>query len=366
MAYLQMGCWAAMAALLLSLLWGCATSGEGPPEYADAPQGPGLEVPPDLSRPRADDRYAVPDAGRVSVKASTAAGGVGTASSAPTAANVLPQVQDIRVKRHGQTRWLQVEAPPEKLWPKLKAFWQQQGLAIAQEDPAAGVMETAWAEDLSELPHFNGNEWVQALDRLLRDSGLRDKFRLRLEPRPAEQGTEVFIAHLGGERVLVDDEFSQWQRRPSEPELEAWMLQRLMVFLGTAPDAAATQVAEAPDQAVEGELKLDDDGGIMTLAEPFAAAWRRVGVALERAGLKVDDRNRSNGVYFVTYHGRDAKGFWSRLFGKPDGLQKGEQYQVQLQGRQGNTEISVFDARGADLSKAVTAALLKRIQQALR
>jgi outer membrane protein assembly factor BamC len=35
------------------------------------------------------------------------------------------------------------------------------------------------------------------------------------------------------------------------------------------------------------------------LGEPFDRSWRRVGLALDRAHIKVTDKDRSKGVYFV-------------------------------------------------------------------
>jgi hypothetical protein len=50
--------------------------------------------------------------------------------------------------------------------------------------------------------------------------------------------------------------------------------------------------------------------------EGFDRAWRRVGLALDRAGFTVEDRDRTQGIYFVRYinDATETKGFFSKLF----------------------------------------------------
>jgi outer membrane protein assembly factor BamC len=60
----------------------------------------------------------------------------------------------MRVERDGQQRWLVVPLSPEQLWPQLRAFWEQRGLAIeSRKRGQAGVMETNWAENRTKLPN---------------------------------------------------------------------------------------------------------------------------------------------------------------------------------------------------------------------
>ena len=54
--------------------------------------------------------------------------------------------------------------------------------------------------------------------------------------------------------------------------------------------------------------------------EPSRFPQRRVGLALDRVGFTVEDRDRTQGLYFVRYvdpaqdQGGEKKGFFSRLF----------------------------------------------------
>src|SRR5688500_20231826 len=121
-------------------------------EYKSAGKLPPLEIPPDLTRPSADDRYAVPDIGRkgqatFSAYSKERAAGANLASS-----TVLPLQDNARIERSGNQRWLVVKGDPDAVWPVVKDFWQENGFIINVENSDAGVMETDWAENRARIP----------------------------------------------------------------------------------------------------------------------------------------------------------------------------------------------------------------------
>ena len=82
------------------------------------------------------------------------------------------------------------------------------------------------------------------------------------------------------------------------------MLQLLMVKLGGGSADIATPKAAAESQpGIPATITLQEiaEGGKrIVLSEPFDKSWRKVGLALEQAGIVVGDLDRANGVYFVT------------------------------------------------------------------
>jgi outer membrane protein assembly factor BamC len=318
-----------------------------------------LEVPPDLTQLQRDSRYALPDAANRGVATASgfnaqAAAPAAASTGAPVAAKVT---QEARVERDGSQRWLVVKMAPEVLWPQIKEFWQDSGFLIASENQETGVMETDWAENRAKIPEgFLRNTLGKALDSFY-STGERDKFRTRLERGP-DGTTEVYISHRGAQEVLtgLEKERTVWTPRPPDPELEAEFLSRLMTRLGVENTRAKAAVATAaPVEQPRAKLARASAGGVVEVDEPFERAWRRVGLALDRVGFTVEDRDRTKGVYYVRYvdQNTDAngkaveKGFFSRMFSSSkDDKAKAQRYQIAVKSATAGSQVSVLDSDG--------------------
>jgi len=384
---------AALACMLAACTWtGGMLSGESVDyKNADAKSKP-LDVPPDLTQLARDSRYQ-PRGGVVS--ASTAAAPAAPAAAAAAAPAATPVVAlttagDLRIERQGQQRWLVSPQAPEQLWPKLRGFWEQLGFVIEVENAAAGVMETNWSQNRAKLPKDAVRNTIGSFFGNLYDTGERDRFRTRLERIAG--GTEIYISHRGAEEVLVgqDRESTTWRARPSDPDLEAEMLARLMVALGVKEETARTAVAAAAPQAAPSatdattatagtapaapaKARAITTPGIAALEvdQPFDRAWRQVGLALDRSGFTVEDRDRTAGLYYVRYvdpkyAGQEGPGWWARMFGDSSNPQAAVRYRVALQGAETKTTVSVLtSAGGSDVGEngqRIAARLLQELR----
>ena len=267
---------------------------------------PTLEIPPDLTSPARDDRFAVPDtAGKGTATFSAYAGERSPEALAQQKSDVLPQVDIAHIERSGNQRWLVVAGTPDKIWGQVKDFWQETGFLIKLELPEAGVMETDWAENRAKIKEDGLRNLLGKVIDSLYSTAERDKFRTRLEPGTAPGTTEIFISHRGMYEIFITEgkDQTRWQPREPDPELEAEMLRRLMVRLGSDQKRADSEIAAARVKTVErAKLSRGNDGaGTLEVQESFDRAWRRVGLALDRVGFTVEDRDRSKGLYFVRY-----------------------------------------------------------------
>jgi len=317
-----------------------------------------LEAPPDLVMPAGDNRFAVPDINPTGAATFSAYDRerAGKPKSASEQA-LLPKVDKASIERAGSQRWLVVQAPAAEVWPVVKDFWQEMGFLITLEQPDAGVMETDWAENRAKIPQEGIRKWLgKALDSFY-STAERDKFRTRLEPGADAKGTEIYVSHRGMTEVFEGTQSGSdqgqgrtiWQPRPSDPELEAEMLRRLMVRFGVEESRAQSLIAEkaAPPRATLS--KAPDGLATLALPEAFDRAWRRVGLALDRIGFTVEDRDRAGGVYYVRYADPEAntkkeKGFLSKLafWSSDDAKAKALKYQVKLSGSGESTRIGVY------------------------
>jgi len=347
-------------------------------DYKSTGKAPTLEVPPDLSQVSRDERFLVPDAaGKGSATYSAYSADRSPGALAQNSV-VLPQVDKIRVERSGNQRWLVVAQPADKLWDTVKDFWQETGFIVNIERPDAGVMETDWAENRAKIGQdFIRNTLGGLLDTLY-STGERDKFRTRFEPGSESGTTDVFISHRGMEEVYTSSakDDTRWQPRQPDAELEAEMLRRLMVRLGSDEKRAEVAVAAAKAEPRAKLAKADDGSGKLEVDERFDRAWRRVGLALDRVGFTVEDRDRTRGLYFVRYVDpetdnakKDQGGFMSKLAfwrsSEPPASSK-VQYRVHVADAGAQSVVQVLSSEGgtdkSDTAKKILALLLQQLQ----
>lgn len=338
---------------------------------------PPLEVPPDLTSPERDNRYLVPDAAAPEPSTATLSTYQAERRQAkPGASGVLPQAEGMHVERDGSERWLVVDQPAEKLWPVLRDFWQQNGFLIKTESPQAGVMETDWAESRPRIPQTGIRALLGRATDQTYSTSLRDKFRTRLERTADGKGTEVYISHFGMEEVYTNKDpasgvpdQTRWQPRPADPGREAEFLQLLMVRLGEQPEQAAEAVKTAAGEPERAQIKKGASGEALEVYEPFDRAWRRVGLALDRVGFTVEDRDRQKGVYFVRYADPEAgvnkPGFFDRLLGTNRKLTT-QQYQVQVSEAGSASRVNVLGKDGKPVDSTSTQRILALLHEQLK
>ena len=316
-------------------------------DYKSAGTTPTLEIPPDLAPPTYDDRYQV-----------ATASGVAAQRTQVKPTEVLPVNADAKLVRAGSERYIQVRANEDAAWKTVRDFWLKNGFVIASEQPTLGIMETDWAENRATVPQDSLQKFFSKYLSFVNDTYTRDKFRTRIE-RGTEPGTvEIYISHRGAAQLPsktnkgVPEDF-QWQSTPANPGLEAEFLSRMLVAFG-APEATAAEAIAAVQRAPERAFIEKGSNGTSQLVvdDAFDRAWRRVGLALDRTGFTVVDRDRSKGLYFVRYANPDLdakkeKGFLDKLaFWKSDDV-KPEQYRVVVTQADPRSVVTVEDPAGA-------------------
>jgi outer membrane protein assembly factor BamC len=329
-------------------------------DYKSTTSAPALELPPELTSPRYDDRFAV----------STASGLAAANAARPSQSDLLPTNADARIVRAGNERWIVTKSTPDQAWSTTRKFWNDMGFVIAIEQPAIGVMETDWAENRADIPSDFMRRTVGKYLDVFYSTYKRDKYRTRIERGVDPDTVEIFVSHRGMEQVPtvkidnVQGAGFAWALMPPDPGLEAEMLSRLMMRFGTpepqatAAVAAATPGVKGPAAASErARLEKGSDGiSKLVVDDPFDRAWRRVGLALDRSGFTVVDRDRSTGIYFVRYADpdsdmtrKDREQSWlaKLMFWKADEKDKPEQYRIKVVEAAPASVVSVQDPNGA-------------------
>ena len=342
-----------------------------------------LEIPPDLTSDRINDRMSVPDTfGGVSTsytefvtdrKLRDADGGPRSA----VGGSVLPNIQDVEVRRDGDVRWLLVNATVEDVWPRVIDFWQENGILMAEEDPTVGIMRTSWLENRAEISRDIITDTIRTVFDGLYETGTRDQYRVRLERTDSDM-TEIYMTHFGMEEQVIQDsgggvQNTVWVPRERDPDLEIEMMRQLMVFLGAADERARAQLAAGKQRGVaRSQMMKTNDGVQLLIDESFSRAWRLIGLALDRVGFAVEDRDRSKGVYYVRYNDpskQDAdKGWLSGLaFWSDDkNVDKVNRYQVKVGSAAERTVVTVTDENGQQSESPTALRILTLLKEQIR
>lgn len=364
----------------LLLITACASNtGKKEIDYrAASTQVPTLEVPPDLTAISVNDRYQIPGDATTYSEYSSQGGDL-----SPRIEPVLPQSKNARIERSGTERWLVVNDSPENIWAKLESFWPETGLPIKTRDRTAGIMETDWVENKANIPEAGLRKLlgqVKVLNNLY-SSGTRDSYLTRLERSQDGIGTEVYISHKAMEEV-GEGTATHWEARPSDPDMEAIVLQRLLVFLGGKPEsipirstpkqsnaapiakpmqaavpapvssvvtpsvqAKPIELSQESASASSATFKTNAHGDTtLVIGQTRASSWSSIGKAIQQAGYAITQEDAPRGIYYISSKKAES-GITSKFkfWGQSD---LGEIYRVKVSSVATQTHVNVVNKYG--------------------
>lgn len=356
---------------------GCASDKkEYRSEASTGSRSKSLEVPPDLIVPGREDRLQMPADPR---KATASTYNNDQKAEVKPVATASPdQMGKARIVKAGSERWLVLPGTPQIVWPKIRQFWENMGFTIQTDSPQLYIMETDWAEKrakdgMTSLGNFS-------LLRSFVSNAERDKFRTRLETSSEPGMVEVYVSNRSLEEANLNDRGSAintpmvgWQTKPSDPGLELEMLRRMMVAFGATEDQA-TVAAAAPAAPDKARLVSGTDGAqLLTVDDVADRVWRQVGLALDRVGMVVEDRDRAKSTYFVRYIsdsdvGKKDSGWfsWLAFWRSSDKKSDTDQFRIVVQPDGQKTTVRVQDKAGAPASAASSKQILTLLYNQLK
>ena len=310
-------------------------------KYGEAGSIGGLEAPPQLVTPEWDESLKIPQTANDRVSALETYGKALDAS-------VVPEFVDVSVRREGDLRWLEAEVDPVNVWPLLRSFWADRGVALGRDEPVLGIMETDWIEQIDSENNVDGREVTAS----------RSKFRLRVEREP-NAVTNIFLTQRKSELQSITEQGGVWVSVTSDPETEAELLVNLMEHMGKSREDALFEVANAKGPRLFIDLQDIDGIPVLLVGDQYSRVWRRTGIALDRAGLPIYEQNRNKGTYLV-----DA----SDLELPADTYLQRQRYQVHLLPQEATTLITVHfaDEGTGKISEQDARLLLNQILSAYR
>lgn len=370
-------------------------------DYQKSKSLPPLDVPPDLSASEAKGSMGIPgEVTSASLKAyqnrnnpqkqaasNTAQNAINTAASTSSttgansvtaAATTAPATVSVPLPKLDADggAFITVQGQKTEVWNKLRDFFSSKGYQVALDDIDLGYMETAWSAPAAEDGHT-----------------YRHKFKVFTEAEKEAGVTGLYIDNEQQEQVVGASGNTTWQNTSKNADVERLMAGAMNVYF----NGAQAQVAQQPVPAATGSItpatsepaaaaapmtthtasalpalaeirNLGNNKILLAVPEEYTLAWRKVGEALQGAGLVINSSDQGKGVYHVTYHGAkpEKSGWLSKLkklkfWGKHENEGAGT-YQVALTGVGDKTEIVVLKEDGGWASYETSNRILSMIQ----
>ncbi|MCU7800236.1 MAG: outer membrane protein assembly factor BamC [gamma proteobacterium symbiont of Lucinoma myriamae] len=335
-----------------------------------------LEIPPDLTTATYDEMMVVPDINTGGGSASYQDYAKERQGNRVVVDKVLPEQNNIKLIREGEdVRHLVITGTKDQVWEKMREFWLNSGMLIKRENPATGILETEWAENRADIPQDFIRSTLSLVLESFYSAGTRDKYRVRIEDSGEDNQINLFLTHYGMEEVIENEttERTIWKPRPRDPELEAEMLGRMMVYMGVEEQKAKALLARSATKKVDrATISRNAQGNSrLVVKETFPRAWRRTGVALDRINFVVEDRDRENGLYYVQYVDplaeEGGEGFFSKMkFWKDKVAVDQSKYQIKLFPRGDDTVIIVLDSNGQPDTSKTSYRILNLLHEQLK
>lgn len=272
----------ALITLLLIVATGC-TWRDRANDYRQAQLSKPLQLPPQIPSNALSDSYRVPG-----IESHVVLPGK---FSVPQPDPLIKDAEQgvVRIQKMGEERWILLDGSPGQIWPRLRGFLNLAGFPVARTDAVNGIIETAWVQPkLEDRP--------------------RERYRFRIEQGVQRGTSEIYVL-----QSVVESSDSRWPRGSASEEREQQMTMALAQFL--ADSEAATSVSMLAERNVEAGGRIFLVGGpkpYVKLLLPFDRAWASLANAIEKSGFVIDDRNRSEGQYWITIADEGNKSQWFR------------------------------------------------------
>ena len=170
--------------------------------YVDLRPQPALQIPADLQQSESGQVSAVPE-----ISAQRNASFYPDRPPLPDAKYVTDNRNEVRMQRLGDRNWLVIPEAPTTAWPKMKQFFADNGVVLADDRPELGRLNTSWLEDTGRPARDVVRSLLQnARSEAALDMG-QDRFLIRVEQGLQPQSTEVHLRHDNdalGEKIPAD------------------------------------------------------------------------------------------------------------------------------------------------------------------
>ena len=221
----------------------------------------------------------------------------------------------VQLRRLGELMWIYIETLPSTSWPISKNYWDTSEYDVIKADPVSGEIDIDFSQS--------------------------SKLQMRVEHGIKEASTEVFlykINKISGD-IESDPEFVQMEME----KMIDYYADSLSNFTGTS------LAAQNLNEMKKAKIFTEDGMTVISLDLNFDRAWSSVSKALNAAEIVTNDRDRSNGTFYVSFAERDERRF--RLFG---GRSSNDNSQNNEFGKSSQFEITITQENNKSYVRAIS------------
>ena len=187
------------------------------------------------------------------------------------------QTREVQLRRLGELLWVYVEALPSTSWPITKAFFETSGFPLINSNPESGELKLRYSENID--------------------------LKVEVEHGIKEASTEIFVSFYDDGSKLTQDEWVE-ASQDTLAKLVEYMAESVDSFSGTS------LAAQALNDKKKTRIFNLDEKTIIELDLGFDRAWSAVSRALEDGKIQVNDRDREEGFFLVSFKAQDEDDGW--------------------------------------------------------
>ena len=221
----------------------------------------------------------------------------------------------VQLRRLGELMWIYIETLPSTSWPISKNYWDTSEYDVIKADPVSGEIDIDFSQS--------------------------SKLQMRVEHGIKEASTEVFlykINKISGD-IESDPEFVQMEME----KMIDYYADSLSNFTGTS------LAAQNLNEMKKAKIFTENGMTVISLDLNFDRAWSSVSKALNAAEIVTNDRDRSNGIFYVSFAEKDERRF--RLFG---GRSSSDNSQNNEFGKSSQFEITITQENNKSYVRAIS------------
>ena len=190
----------------------------------------------------------------------------------------------VQLRRLGELMWIYIETLPSTSWPISKNYWDTSIYEVISADPNLGEIEI--------------------------DFDTNSVLKMKVEHGIKEASTEIFLYQVSKTDDLIQ----------SNPEFIQTELEKIVDYFASSISnfSGTSLAAQNLNEMKKANIFTQDGRTVIALDLNFDRAWSAVSRALTAAEIVTNDRDRSSGIFFVSYAKEEERGLFGLFGGRSD------------------------------------------------